>query len=36
MRQVFQNGALITQRGILVFLITLTMYFKKLIMKKLD
>ena len=35
-RQVFQRGVFITQRGILVFLITLIIYFIKHFMRKLD
>ena len=35
-RQAFKYEPFITQKGILVFLITLIIYFKTLIMRKLD
>ena len=35
-QQAFQCEAFITQQGILVLLITLIIYFKRLIMRKLD
>lgn len=35
-QQAFQYEAFITQQGILVLLITLIIYFKRLIMRKLD